>query len=89
MTSNNYFAIKLTFEKLALVVILLFCIYVCAIQKRQTKQIHQLKSNLAQQKIYLDDFENKVYELDDKNAELEERIEELQNNIIQLENNID
>ena len=49
MRTNNFFAIKLTFERIVIIVLLVFCISVTVLILKQKNEIQQLKSEINQQ----------------------------------------
>jgi peptidoglycan hydrolase CwlO-like protein len=88
MTSNNFIAIKLTFEKVALLVLLVFSIFITALYAKQEKEIKHLRAELIQQKTFIEDIESRVEEIENLNSDLEAKIDELEGSVSNLENDI-
>lgn len=49
MRKSNFIAIKMTFEKIAITIVLIFCIFISILFIRQKKDIQQLKSEITRQ----------------------------------------
>jgi predicted nucleic acid-binding Zn-ribbon protein len=87
MRTNNFFAIKLTFERIAITLLLVFCISITVLFVKQKKEIQQLKSEINQQETSLRNVDSRVDDLENQNSDLENKINDLESRIDDLESN--
>lgn len=64
MATNNFIAIKLTFERIAITVLFVFCISLAVLFVKQKREIQKLKSEINQQETSLKNVDSRVDDLE-------------------------
>jgi cell division protein FtsL len=64
MATNNFIAIKLTFERIAITVLFVFCISLTVLFVKQKREIQKLKSEINQQETSLKNVDGRVDDLE-------------------------
>lgn len=85
MATNNFIAIRLTFERIAIAILFVFCISITVLFVKQKKEIQKLKSEINQQETSLKNVDSRVDDLENQNSDLENEILDLGSRIDYIE----
>lgn len=69
MTTNKFIAIKLTLDRIAISILLVFCISITVLFVKQKKEIQILKSEINQQETSLKNVYIRVDDLEIQNSD--------------------
>lgn len=87
MRKSNFIAIKMTFEKIAITIVLIFCIFISILFIRQKKDIQQLKSEITRQENLIRNVGGRTDDLENQNSDLEGQINNLESRVDDVESN--
>jgi cell division protein FtsL len=88
MNTNKFIAVKLTFERVGIIILLLFFILFSFLYIKQNNEMVNLKSRISKQQKLIRDLDIRIENVESENSDYEDRINDLESRVDDLESNI-